>query len=534
MITTAPPPDQKQKNVNGDGSNIDYGLGGVDLSQRWAELVAGGHVTATTELKLREEGHAVRVRYGVTMLTEDDETGRLSEFAEMLPAADGEKPNGCSELSERVLSINATLAEMQRRAERRQFANGMAIECIYDGPYSMQLQLVRTLRPPRSREMSSDSAEDGIDGSGSNTDKGNNSNGNTKKQCTCQPPPYDPSKDSFLVGSLRLFGQGDFHGEGEPRERAARLAVPRRGVPRRGTPADTTSPIVTLQPWDVYHNISPVDPRGHFLLLPDIADSRDQWRDQSLTPDDCHDLTYLASTIEPQGSMAVSFNSVRAGASQNHVHAHAWPNPPPPLLCRDDSTAEYDSVYAATQAMSLSSFELDRGVVEVSLLEYPCTCIKLSTTTGCDEESGAHVSPTNLEIMGDALSKIIGIAQKMNVPHNVVWMNSHDAAESTREQTIDTYVFFRRSETLDVDGRTFRLGASEMMGVFHASSREQLQSLKKYRGLSCYGPANVLSEVSYEPAGHVWAEVSGILLGKGTDSSRRLQALQRAKLYRIG
>ena len=56
--------------------------------------------------------------------------------------------------------------------------------------------------------------------------------------------------------------------------------------------------------WDIYHNISPGDPRGHFLLLPALDYER-EWRDQSLTSTDCYDMTYLSSTIEPIGSMVL-------------------------------------------------------------------------------------------------------------------------------------------------------------------------------------------------------------------------------------
>jgi len=475
-----PTPGKKQ-NKNDD--EINYGMGGVDLSKRWTELVAGGHVTATTKLNSEgENDEELRVRYGVRLEEGADQQSnhqRLLEFAEILP---NEKGNVDSTLNEHVASINSTLSEMQQKSS-------FAIDCIYDGPYSIQLQLVRTLRPPRSAAMSSDSKDE---------------------KSSCEPPPYDSSKDSFLVGPLRLFGRGEFHGEGEPRERAAQLFVPRDAAD-----ADSSSNRV---PWDVFHNISPVDPRGHFLLLPDLGDEN-QWRDQSLNSDDCYDLTYLASTIEPLGSMVLSFNSVGAGASQNHVHAHAWLNPPPPLLYRDDPTAEYDSVYAVTKGTSLASHELAHGV-SVSLVKYPCTCVKLSAIY----EEGAQ--PT-LKEMGAALSKIVGVAQKMEVTHNVVWTTS---AAPNGEQIIDAYIFFRKAETLEVDGETFRLGASEMMGVFHASSKEQLISVKTYKGLSCWGTVNILSDASYEPREYVWAEVSSTL-GKGK-ASRRLQALQKAELYK--
>ena len=294
------PPDN---NDHSDDGKIKYGMGGVDLSQRWIELVSGGHIVANVDLSsdaaVDNEDDRLRVRYGVRLLDEDDEQSqqRLSEFAEImiLPTNEEKKEdennNSFIKLRNHIMSINTTLTEMQSSSR----SSGMAIDCIYDGPYAIQLQLVRTLRPPRSKEMTSSSTPDKKEEDG---------------KCSCQPPPYDSSKDSFLVGPLRLFGHGEFHGEGNPREKAAQIAVPRNKADDKTT---TTS-------WDVYHNISPVDPRGHFLLLPEISNEK-QWRDQSLNSDDCHDLTYIASTIEPRGSMVISFNSVSAGASQNHIHA---------------------------------------------------------------------------------------------------------------------------------------------------------------------------------------------------------------------
>ncbi|KAL7537371.1 hypothetical protein ACHAXR_007775, partial [Thalassiosira sp. AJA248-18] len=269
-------------------------MGGQNLSRRWIDLVREGHVTATTVLDENGGDDGLHVRYGVRL--EEGQQQRLLEFVEIVST---EEEHGNSKLRDRILSINATLAGMQQFESND---NGLAIQCIYEGPYAAQLQLVRTLRPPRSKAMSS----------------------NSNEKASCQPPPYDKSKDSFLVGPLRLFGKDrEFHGDGLPRERAARLLVSRGGNIMNG---ESSSKDV---PWGVYHNISPVDPRGHFLILPALDDER-EWRDQSLNPNDCYDVSYLASTIEPPGSLVLAFNSVQAGASQNHLHCHAWVCPPPP------------------------------------------------------------------------------------------------------------------------------------------------------------------------------------------------------------
>ena len=423
--------------------NNHYGIGGYDLSRRWIELVQDDHVTATTTIK--DDGGSVTVRYGVRLSGEN----QLLEFSEIMDDVDDDDDKSTSSiLRDRVLSINETLSVIQRDSK-----DGPAIKAVYNYPYAAQLQLVRTLRPPRSKDMSN--------------------SGNEK--VSCKPPVYDASKDSFLVGPLRLFGVGEFHGEGEPRERTARVSVPTNG-----------------HEWDIYHNISPGDPRGHFLLLPALDYER-EWRHQSLTSTDCYDVTYLASTIEPIGSMVLTFNSVSAGASQNHIHCHAWVNPPPPLL-------RINREYAVEKASALTSLQL-RSEVTVSLLDYPCTCIKISASVSRFEET--------LKVMGDSLSKVVQIAaQSLKAPHNVAWMNSSGDAEKIQQLAI--YVFFRKAEVTDRVDSVFRLGASEMLGVFHCSSNEQLDSISN-------NMKDILKDVSLEDSSSIWRSVCEAL---DTDTPR--------------
>lgn len=442
-----------------------YGMGGENLCKRWSELVSEGEVTATTMLHddSGDDGKGLRVKYGVRLEKENNSAQRLLEFVEILSDEQDFKTK------DHITSINTTLTEMQQLASN----DRLAIQCIYDGPYAAQLQLIRTLRPPRSKDMSSSTNKD--------------------EKVSCQPPPYDSSKDSFLVGPLRLFGHGEFHGDGEPRARAARLWIPSDDANR-------------IAAWDAYHNISPVDPRGHYLLLPKIDDKR-EWRDQSLSLSDCYDVTYLAYSIVPAGSMILSFNSVGAGASQNHIHCHAWICPPPPFLGRT-GTAENMSGYAVTKASATSSLTLAHGV-HVSLLDYPCTCIKLSASVATDKRQ----TPTSpiLKEMGNALSSVVKVAQDMQVPHNVAWTNSqlksrsddNDESQSKKNLiNLELYVFFRRAETSSLmDGDIFRLGASEMLGVFHSSSNAQLQFLSNNKMMN-----NILADVSL-PREFVWAEV---------------------------
>ena len=113
-----------------------------------------------------------------------------------------------------------------------------------------------------------------------------------------------------------------------------------------------------------------------------------------------------------------------------------------------------------------------------------------------------------LKQMGEVLSIIVQMAQEKKAPHNVCWTNnnsplkSHNDAPKRQSTNVDVYVFFRKAESTTTvnTGEIFRLGASEMLGVFHSSSKEQLDSLSNTMD-------NILSDVSWGPRETVWKEV---------------------------
>lgn len=605
---------ERNDHSNDDGTGnengfVRYGLGGVDLSKRWLELVREGRVSAIASFRDEdEEEGGVPVRYGVKL---DDDRG-LMEYVEILPSHDGDElflpgrddcnneTNKNSKTRRRIESIVNTLREIQQGDEapsknsHQYNGNKIAIQCIRDGPYAAQLQLVRTLRPPRSKNMETgNDAKDNTnhvpkDGNGNaNPSAHSNRQTSVALTATCTPPPYDP-RNSFLVGPLRLYGHGEFHGDGEPRERMARLRVPRTEPNSDAVDeldvADTEEVRATgTMDWDIYHNISPIDPRGHFLLLPclergypsrgygvsnsmschmknalndesnhnsetmhnntitgtttiNASTSANTWRDQSLLPSDCRDITYLASTIHPPGSLMLSFNSVGAGASQNHIHCHGWVSPSPPFLFASDDDVDgsdgidsssfqrnnfhrYAVTGAAVDVTNFSPLYLRHGTT-ISMLQYPCTCIKLSSVS----------SPLAIAEMGESLAKIVAIAQGMKVPHNVAWTNIPAGVgcnESYRERNeqsapwLEIYIFFRsKSQTIiPVDGSgantsggdevgIFRLGASEMLGLFHSSSKKQLELISSWDGCM----EQILRDVSWEPRHELWEKVCNVLM----------------------
>lgn len=532
-----------------------YGIAGVDLSEAWINLVEDGRVEATTSLpplssadSSSSEGVAMKapskkpmkVRYGVRiskrMVSGSGEVvRRCEEFAMQVDDKDddgaGIRQGTVVEVHPLVASINATLESVHSDSlssegddpsydddDHDDEGEGStpppsAVRCGTDSlGYSAQLQLVRTLRPPPSRGF----------------DPGDNNDFRT----SCDPPPYDPESDSFLVGDLRLENRPLVATLDLPSERKGSYS-PSDGDGNSGGGALNT-------PWDVYHNVSPADSRGHYLLLPSLSVPSNN-RDQSLTCEDCADLIRLTSTIEPPGSALVSFNSVGAGASQNHAHLHLWPSPPPSLL--GEGTGGWDC-YPASRAkvavdeggveksvviVSPSAGDADSGVqggwrgrasVRASLLDYPCFCVKISTVSGG--------GPDALTLAGNVLSAIVELVQRMGAPHNLGLLNlppaapgddgdDDDAAGVDADAAdVDAYLFVRSRERSPSVLPDHTLGGSEVMGMFHAHTSDQMDRLI------------FPTEEDDEEEGGYGGEADGSGNGSGTDAYLFVRSRERS------
>lgn len=445
------------------------GMASVNLYQAWLDLVRHDHVVATTTLP---DDDTCRVRYGVRLAANSVRQPQEScqEFVQPVVETNESSPGGTGTMTNhpRIKAITAALEAMQNQP----WSSGIQYAADKAGLVA-QLQLIRTLRPPAAF----DASKQGSD---------------TKTSST--PPPYNYDQDSFVVGPLRL----------PLRPRVARLELPNK---------------VLYTPWDVYHNVSPVDPRGHFLLLPtlqkdgDCQDGddddiirRDNCRDQSLAAQDCHDLVYLVSTVEPRGSLMICFNSVGAGASQNHIHCHAWPSPPLPLVQEYPSKPGWQS-YAVCQTKGMYDFvDLLCGgeaTVEVTFLDWPCCCFLLSASA-TNGDDGA------LKRLGQVLNSVLQTID--DAPHNVCLLNrpveSYDEDEDGNEQiqtplsgtdtnaaAVDIYVFVRSRERSLSVAPSLKLGSSEMMGLFHAQSQDEMQAL-------CPDPWRVDDGLMFDPHDH--------------------------------
>ena len=432
-----------------------YEIAGVDLSTSWVELVRQNKVSASMSLpptnsnakdnhekddneNIGTKGNIDVVEFGiqlVKMYTEDSNQTKwiFKEFVHQLGLEGSD-----SSPNQLISNINATLTRYQQRNK----SIGSGVEFQRVGYFVAQLQLVRTLRPPPSEGF--------------------------KEATTCNPPTYNPEIDSFVTGPLRL----------ELRPLVGRLQSP--NVDNESDDNDDNHFLTTA--WDVFHNISPADVRGHFLLLPSLSNEQN-WRGQYFTKSDCHDLVHLTSTIEPAGSLFIGYNSVGAGASQNHIHCHLFPHPQFDST-KDDSEDEGkdeditdsptgNNVYAVNNVESIYDFcDIDGGKVEVSYLKYPVFCIQMSS------------SVANLDLLGKALSATLEAVG--DAPHNIGFLNriyqgeddedAENEPQDSIEKMVDVFVFARSKERSSILP-TLKLGVSEMMGVFHAQSDTELNAL---------------------------------------------------------
>mmetsp|Transcript_15726 Transcript_15726/g.24459 ORF Transcript_15726/g.24459 Transcript_15726/m.24459 type:complete len:574 (+) Transcript_15726:161-1882(+) len=473
-----------------------YDIGDVGLYKTWFKFVQDEKVVVDTTVY--EEN--IPVRYGVRANSQD-------QFEEFVTSISQDS---------RIQQMNETLSRAATADVNTNGDDDHQNNLIFqDGPFAAQLLLIRTLRPRPSAGL----------GVGSPSSL---------------PPPYNAEEDSFVTGPLRLTN----------RPRAAIL----NDLP------------ILHSPWDVYHNISPVDPRGHFLLLPTLQDKQKNWRGQTLLSEDIIDLVHLTSTVQPLGSLLVSFNSVGAGASQNHIHCHAWPAPPIALETTTIPRKRGWECYAVSQTRSMIDFvDLFDGQVEVTYLNYPCFCIELSSSCAAGEDSnrftllGQAVSCV-LDSIGDAPFNI-GMVNRPSsnyddddddvlVNDNLVHISETsdndddfadakggiaEAEEDDEENDIDVdvYIFVRSKERSSILP-TSKLGASEMMGVFHVSSLQDLLELQGDGGQYDYPDfhdhshdhdhegdpdqvdegrmAQALREVSYEPSIELWEAIKERLM----------------------
>ena len=89
---------------------------------------------------------------------------------------------------------------------------------------------------------------------------------------------------------------------------------------------------ISKRDWIFHWNIAPQDYNGHFLIVPDI-NVKEQQRAQFLLKEDIDDLLDLMihedHSLNNENQGFIGYNSIGAGASQNHIHCHGYATPSP-------------------------------------------------------------------------------------------------------------------------------------------------------------------------------------------------------------
>mmetsp|Transcript_8180 Transcript_8180/g.10835 ORF Transcript_8180/g.10835 Transcript_8180/m.10835 type:complete len:444 (+) Transcript_8180:76-1407(+) len=252
----------------------------------------------------------------------------------------------------------------------------------YCGDYSVFLAQNRRLRPPAAPKLS-------------------------------ELPPHNEEKCSMCTGPIRL----------EIREKVAQLKMSE-----------------SERVWDCHFNISPMTPQGHFLLVPDLEKAENR-RAQRLTLEDCIDLVDMGRQLP---EMCINYNSPNAGASQNHIHLHAW--------VHGQDEEPYPSQQAPVDPHIAAVHSQDHSV-KVFTKDYPASCIVL------EGKSATQI--------GTVMHQILNLANEVDLAYNVAAFEG------------EAYIFLRLKEAEIVKEFVpdLKIGSCQILGLWAVDTEAQFHSL---------------------------------------------------------
>jgi nucleoside-diphosphate-sugar epimerase len=196
--------------------------------------------------------------------------------------------------------------------------------------------------------------------------------------------------------------------------------------------------------WQVFHNVSPVDARGSFLLLPDLS-KPENLRAHRLTPEDISDLTEMSFNSR---NLAIHFDGPMSGASQNHIHAKIYP-------VKKEMGAGFVAVRDANGRVLAQNFS---G-------KFPGLTIE-EDPNGHDAFVTRWSAPAP-EVLAQALTNVLPALDKAKLPFSVIW-SEKDVLLVVREPGMDVLP--------ELPGETW--GPQLMTHIF------SMESMKNYDGLT--------------------------------------------------
>ena len=161
-------------------------------------------------------------------------------------------------------------------------------------------------------------------------------------------------------------------------------------------------------------------------------------------------------------------------------------------------------------------YHLTDSRVEVSYLKYPVFCLRLSTVE--DE----------LDLLWQALKATLDAIGE--APFNLGFLNREMEQDTGPVRCVEVFVFARSKERSMVLP-SLKLGISEMMGVFHAQSNEELELLVSEVANTQDAQvgqggqmAQALKEVSFEDRTTLWNSIKDSLANLGRRVASEVKA----------
>ena len=231
-----------------------------------------------------------------------------------------------------------------------------------------------------------------------------------------------------------------------------------------------------------------------------------------LLPDDCRNVTYLALTADLPGLVVLSYNSTRAGASQNHIHCHTWVCPPPVVVGGGVSRRALrgDNGQCGFTHQPCGGYE---GVPPgLPMYVHPVVGVvghnvrrhsNPPPSSPSRPKGGGRGAVEDLgDGPGDASTAQRGMDNRSPPPGYCGSAQPGVRPAEVSPMPVNVHLFVRATKTARETGSAFRLGSSKMMGVFHSSLKEEMESLSSGGVM-----AGMLSDMSWEPWETAWRDV---------------------------
>ncbi|HPS37277.1 MAG TPA: NAD-dependent epimerase/dehydratase family protein [Candidatus Omnitrophota bacterium] len=214
--------------------------------------------------------------------------------------------------------------------------------------------------------------------------------------------------------------------------------------------------------WVIVHNLSPVDAKGSFLLVPARWDAEDKLLLQRLTDSDIDDLTALVAQSQ---NLSIHFDGPLSGSSQPHIHAKIYSFGP-----------EWDEtrVTAVSDAEGRKITEgLDQSFTGLSVEEVRGPVKGMPEGENWKEEDVfvTRWSAADWTVVARALKLVIPQLYKREVPNSVVWQKKNGK--------VSAYLVLRETGgdiSAEFPGETF--GSSQLIDrVFPFESQKDFDAV---------------------------------------------------------